>query len=184
MRDFKYEIMKEIKERWSPRAFSEEKIPLEDVLAIIEAARYAPSCYNQQPWKFIIAYTEDKLNKVRSILVEQNRIWADKAPVLIVLLSKKKFDNEKENFWHLFDCGTAFGYLTLEAQRRGLIVHAMGGFKRKEAMEVLNIDDEFEIAVVIAIGKIGDKDILPKELREREKISTRKNLEDIIILKE
>lgn len=181
MRGFKYNIMPEIQERWSPRAFSEEKISLDDVYAILEAARYAPSCYNEQPWRFLIAYRNDELNKVRSILVEQNRIWAEKAPVLIVILSKKRFSNGKENFWHMFDTGTAWGYLSLEAQRRGLITHAMGGFKCKEAREILNISDDYEIVVVVALGKMGDKVKLPEELKKRENPGERREIEDLII---
>lgn len=180
MRKFNFDIMPEIKDRWSPRAFSSEKISLDDVYALLEAARYAPSCYNEQPWRFIIAYTEEELSKVRSILVEQNRTWADKAPVLIVILSKKRFANGKDNPWHMFDAGTAWGYLSLEAQRRGLITHAMGGFKRREAMEKLNISDDYEIAVVVAIGKMGDKEKLPEELKKREKPGVRREIEDLI----
>ncbi|KRQ86388.1 malonic semialdehyde reductase RutE [Caloramator mitchellensis] len=180
MRRFEFDIMPEIKERWSPRSFSNEKISLDDVKALIEAARYAPSCYNEQPWRFIVAYNYKELELVRSILVEQNRIWADNAPVLLVILSKKFFENGKENPWHMFDAGTAWGYLSLEAQRRGLITHAMGGFKRKEAMDRLNISDDYEIAVVVAIGKMGDKEKLPEELKKRENPGERKDVKDLI----
>jgi nitroreductase len=128
-RTFKYEILKEIRERWSPRAFSEEKINKDDLLAVIEAAHYAPSCFNEQPWRFIIAEKDEDLKIMRSILNLRNQQWAGKAPVLILILAHKYFSaNSKNNFWNQFDAGTAWGFLSLEAQRRGLITHAMAGF--------------------------------------------------------
>ena len=90
-RQYNYDIMPEIKERWSMRAFSEEKISKDDIMAIIEAARYAPSCFNEQPWRFIIADDDESLKKMRGVLVEANQAWANTAPVLIAILSKKTF---------------------------------------------------------------------------------------------
>lgn len=180
-RDFNYDIMDEIKKRWSPRAFSREKISIEDIRAIIEAARYAPSCFNEQPWKFIVAYTHEDIELMRSFLMDSNRVWADNAPVLIALVSRKKFlYNGKENFWHSFDAGTAWGYLSLEAQKRGLITHAMGGFKRKIAAEKLGIPEDYEILSIIAVGKQGNSNELSEELKLRETPGTRVKIDDII----
>lgn len=180
-REFNYDIMSEIKYRWSPRAFSSEKVDVEDIKAIIEAARYAPSCFNDQPWRFIIAYKQKELEVMRSLLVDSNRVWADKAPVLLAIAARKFFSsNGKENFWHSFDAGTAWGYLSLEAQRRGLITHAMGGFKRKASAEMLGIPENYEILTIIAVGKYGNPNELPQELQVRDIPGTRVPIDDII----
>lgn len=180
-RIFNYDIMKEIKDRWSPRAFSTEEVKLEDIYAIIEAASFAPSCFNEQPWRFIIAHEKEKLEKMSNILTDNNKIWASKAPVLIMVLSSKTFShNDKENYWHMFDAGTAWGFMALEAQKRGLITHAMGGFSKKRARENFNIPIEYSIITVIALGKQGDIKDLPAELVEREKPGTRIDIKDIL----
>lgn len=179
-RDFNVEILKEIKERWSPRAFSTEKIDDKDIMGLLEAARYAPSCFNEQPWRFIVAKSDEELDKMRSIIVDSNRVWADNAPVLIMLLSKKSFEhNDKENYWHMFDAGTAWGYMSIEGERRGLITHAMGGFKRKKSREIYNIPEDYSILTVVAVGKYGEKDKLPEELKKMEQPGTRKNIQSL-----
>lgn len=182
-REFNFDIIDEIKNRWSPRAFSNEEVKKEDILAMLEAARYAPSCFNEQPWKFILSYELDDLNLIRSILVDSNRLWADRAPAFVSILAKKKFDLDgRDNFWSKFDAGTAWGYLSLEAEKRGLITHAMGGFKKDLARQRLNIPDEYELIAVVAIGKLGNKEELATDaLREQENPGTRKKLEDIYV---
>ncbi|MDW7740630.1 MAG: nitroreductase family protein, partial [Bacillota bacterium] len=125
-RVFNYDIMPEIKTRWSPRAFSSKPVAKEELMALLEAAHYAPSCSNEQPWRFLIADNAEKLAKLFSVLNEGNQAWANKAPVLILLIGKNHFEKtEKANHWHMFDSGTAWGFLSLEAERRGLITHAM-----------------------------------------------------------
>lgn len=177
-RDFNHEIMSEIKERWSPRAFSQEAVAQEDLMALFEAARYAPSCFNEQPSRFIVAETPDELAKMQSILAESNLVWAKHAPVLVLVLSHKLFSqNGKDNYWHMFDAGTAFGYLSLEAVRRGLITHAMGGFSRKKAQESYNIPEDITIVAVIAVGKPGNRADLTPELQEREEPGLRRPLD-------
>lgn len=181
-RTFKYEIMPEIKSRWSPRAFSNEKISKDDIMALIEAARYAPSCFNEQPWRFIVADNHETLTKIRSILAPSNQIWADKAPVLIIILSKKTFDrNGKDNYWNMFDAGTAWGYMSLEAQRRGLITHAMGGFSKDKTREAFEITDDYNIITVVAVGKYGNKENLTEELQDREHPETRMEIEELLL---
>lgn len=181
-REFNYDIMQEIKERWSPRAFSSEKISWEEIMAVLEAARYAPSCFNEQPWRFIIADDEESHGKMRNILAEANQVWANAAPVLIAILGKKAFEyNGKDNFWHLFDSGTAWGYLSLEAQRRGLATHAMGGFSKKGLKEAFNISDDYDVIAVVALGRPGDKEKLPQALQEKEEPASRKSLQDLIL---
>jgi len=180
-RDFNHEILQEIKHRWSPRAFSAEPVAEEDVLALLEAARFAPSCYNEQPWRFIVARTPRDLASMQSLLAEQNHAWAHRAPVLILLLAKRTFTQDgQENYWHMFDTGTAWGYLSLEAQRRGLISHAMGGFSRKRAVALYNLPPDIVPMAVVAIGKPGDAALLTPELRERERPGLRKPLQTLL----
>ncbi|MEW9093849.1 MAG: nitroreductase family protein [Clostridiaceae bacterium] len=182
-RSFNYNILEEIKKRWSPRAFKEESLSKEDLLPLIEAARYAPSCFNEQPWKFLLMYKNEHLNMTRRILVDSNRLWADKASAFIIILSKNIFDLDgRENYWSKFDAGTAWGYLSLEAEKRGLITHAIGGFKKDLARETLNIPREYDILAVVAIGHLGDKTTLPTEdLINREEPGSRKPLEEVYI---
>lgn len=182
VRKFNYDIMQEIKERWSPRAFDEKAVKEDDIMALLEAASYAPSCFNEQPWRFIVGDDENKLSKLRSILAPSNQVWANNAPVLILIASKKNFDyNNKNNRWHEFDAGTAWGYMSLEAQSRGLITHAMGGFDVEKAHKLLNISDEYDVIAVVAVGKYGDKNNLSKELQEREYPDTRKGIDELIL---
>ncbi|MHB8962308.1 MAG: nitroreductase family protein [Saccharofermentanales bacterium] len=181
-RDFQYDIMPEIKARWSPRAFSPDAVTRDDLMALIEAARYAPSCYNEQPWRFLIADDDSRLEKMRRVLTDSNREWAGKAPVLILVLSVKTFaDKGNENRWHLFDAGTAWGFLSLEAHRRGLITHAMGGFSVRRAREEFDIADEMDIITVIAAGHPGDIDGLSPANRVREFPQSRKAAEELLI---
>jgi len=178
-RQFKYNIMQEIKDRWSPRAFSTEKIPEEDLQAIMEAASYAPSCFNEQPWRFLLASEDKELEIMHSLLTEKNYRWAKNAPVLILVIAHRYFAyNNKENRWHQFDSGTAWGYLSLEAQKRGFITHGMGGFRRKKTRETLNISEDYEIIAVIAVGKMGNKENLEDEFKKEESPNTRRPLED------
>jgi len=178
-RRFLYDIMQEIKNRWSPKAFSSEKISHEDIQAILEAACFAPSCFNEQPWRFLVATQEEDLNLLGNLLTEKNQRWAKKAPALILILAHRYFKyNGKENRWHQFDAGTAWGYLSLEAEKRGLITHGMGGFKRKKIREVLNISEDYEIIAVIAVGKIGNKNDLEEEFKKEEFPNTRRTVSE------
>lgn len=180
-RTFQYDIMPEIKERWSPRAFSRDPISQEDLYAILEAARYAPSCNNEQPWRFLVAQDGDRLQRMRSVVNDSNRRWAIQAPVLILILAKKNFArNDKENYWSMFDAGTAWGYMSLEAHRRGLYTHAMGGFNRNLAHSLFSISEDYHVIAVVALGKPGDKWKLPEDLLEREHPNTRVPLDELL----
>lgn len=181
-RNFNYAIMPEIKARWSPRAFSEKKVAEEDLMALLEAARYAPSCNNEQPWRFIIARDKDTLARMRDVLNEGNQKWASKAPVLILIVAEENFCKDgSDNRFNSFDAGTAWGYLSLEAQRRGLITHAMGGFSVKKARENFNISDRHEVITVVAVGHYGDKEELSEFNRNREHPNTRKETEELLL---
>jgi nitroreductase len=179
-RDFQYPILNDIKKRWSSRAISKEKISKEDIITLIEASRYAPSCFNEQPWRFIIANDENSLKIVQGSLTPSNLIWAMNAPVLIVLISHQFFSqNNKPNFWNLFDTGTAWGYLSLQAQSMGLVSHAMGGFNKNKLRLDLQISKKYDVITIIAIGKPGDKRLLSEDLQDKEKPGNRKMIENV-----
>ncbi|MBS3872468.1 MAG: nitroreductase family protein [Firmicutes bacterium] len=181
-RDFNHDILDLIKARWSPRAFSAEPVAMPELLALCEAARYAPSCFNEQPWRFILATTPDELAKMQSILAESNLEWAQHAPALLLILAKKTFsETGQDNYWHMFDAGTAWGYLSLEAQSRGLITHGMGGFSKKKAQELYQLPSDLAPMAVIAIGKLGQRDNLPEPLQAREHPGERANLESLFL---
>lgn len=168
-------------ERWSPRAFSSKPIEKEKLMTLFEAARWAPSCYNEQPWLFLYAAKEEDLKIFRNILVEQNQVWANKAPVLAVVFAKKNFTfNGKPNRWAEFDSGSAWMSLAIQANKLGLYTHGMAGFNENLAYELLNVSpDEYKAVAAIAIGYIGDKSKLPQELQEREEPSPRKTIAEI-----
>lgn len=179
-REYNFDILDLIKTRWSPRAFSNEPVEMSDLLALCEAARFAPSCFNEQPWRFILATTPDELTTMQSILTASNLVWAKLAPALLLILAKKTFsETGQDNYWHMFDTGTAWGYLSLEAQSRGLITHGMGGFSKKKAQELYHLPLDLAPLAVIAIGKLGRSENLPEHLREREQPGGRNELESL-----
>lgn len=167
--------------RWSPRAFSSQPVEEEKLMQILEAARWAASSYNEQPWRFLLARTPQDIAKFLDILVPQNQAWAKDAPVLLFVAAKKTFSyNGQPNIVHQYDCGTASGYMTFEAERVGLIVHGMAGFDADKARTVLNVPDDFEVMAAYAIGYHGDKSQLPSEVQEREVPSSRRPLQESI----
>lgn len=167
--------------RWSPRAFADRKVEDADLNAVLEAAHWAPSSFNDQPWRFIVAKTDEQLAVFQSFLGDFNKLWANSAPVLIVLASQTKRDNGDPNGAHAFDTGTAWGYLALQATLKGLITHAIGGFDRDKARELLKVPADYELHAVVALGYKGDKERLPEMLQEREQPSPRKPLSDVVI---
>jgi nitroreductase len=168
-------------ERWSPRAFSEKPVPEDALASLFEAARWAPSCYNEQPWLFLYADRVEELKIFRPLLVDANRAWADHAPVLAFALARRKFArNGKTSDWAAFDAGAAWMSLALQARRLGLCTHAMAGIRKNEAYAVLGVPrDDYEIVCAVAVGYMGGKDALPAEIREREMPSTRKSLAEV-----
>ncbi|HWL12858.1 MAG TPA: nitroreductase family protein [Ureibacillus sp.] len=160
--------------RWSPRSFLEKEVPEDVLMRVFEAARWAPSAMNLQPWRFIIARTDEDREKFHSFILEGNRRWCDRAPVLAVLVS------DKEDPAHFFDSGAAWGFLSLQAAKEGLVTHAMGGFDKQKAREVLNVPENFDMQVAIAIGYQGEKEALPEDLQSREQPSNRRSLKETI----
>jgi nitroreductase len=163
--------------RWSPRSFLEKEVPEEILFSVFEAARWAPSAFNIQPWRFIVARTKEDRAKFHSFISEFNLKWCDKAPVLALIISE--LNNDKGfNRSHSFDTGSAWGYLSLEATKKGLITHPMTGFDFEAARHTLNIPDDFAIEALIAIGYQGEKEALPEALQERENPSPRRETKD------
>jgi nitroreductase len=175
-----YEVDPVFLNRWSPRSFKSDPIPDEVLFSLFEAARWAPSANNEQPWRFILARSKEERERFYPFIADGNRVWCEKAPVLALILSKTVNAKGVNNRAHAFDAGAAWGYLALEAARRGLIAHAMGGFDPDKAREVLKVPDEYELHAVIAIGYQGEKDALPEQLQEREKPSGRRELSETV----
>ncbi|KRG16240.1 nitroreductase family protein [Lederbergia galactosidilytica] len=166
-------------ERWSPRAFSQQEVP-EDILnGILEAACWAPSAANIQPWRFIIARNKGDRNHFHSFINEGNLTWCKNAPVLILIMSKTSTERGP-SISHAFDAGTAWGFLSLEAAKKGLITHAMGGFNRDKAREKLGISDDYQLHAVVAVGYLGDMSELSADHQAREKPSNRRPLKETI----
>jgi nitroreductase len=166
--------------RWSPRAFLDQPVPEEDLLAILEAARWAPSCFNEQPWRFLVARKEPALSRLRECLTEKNRTWANRAPVLLAVLSVPNFSlDNSPNRWNAFDAGAAWGYLALEAHRRGLVAHGMGGFSPKAVRIAFNVPETWGVQALVAVGYRGPADLLSAEQQQQEHPSLRKPLKEI-----
>lgn len=166
--------------RWSPRSYKSDPVPEDVLFSLFEAARWAPSGNNEQPWRFIMARTQEDRERFYPFIAEGNRIWCEKAPVLTLILSKTDTSRDTPNRTHAFDAGAAWACLALEATRQGLIAHAMGGFDREQAKVVLGIPEGYEPQAVIAIGYQGDQDVLPEALQEREKPSGRRELGETV----
>lgn len=167
--------------RWSPRSFLDKEVP-EDILhSVFEAARWAPSAANIQPWRFVTARKQTDRERFLTFINEGNVAWCKKAPVLIAVISKTDSETTGgHNPAHAFDTGTAWGYLALEAFRKGLITHAMGGFDREKAKEVLNIPENYNVHAIVALGYKGEKDLLMEQYRDREKPSSRKEVQEFM----
>ncbi len=177
-----YDIHPLILNRWSPRAMTGETLSDDELMPLFEAARWAPSSYNNQPWKFLYAKRDTKhWDAFFSLLIEFNQQWAKNAAVLVVIISKKNFDhNNKPAVTHRLDTGAAWENLALEGSRRGLVVHGMEGFDYQKARTALKIPGDYDIEAMAAIGKRAGKEILPKEMQEREVPSQRKALKEIV----
>lgn len=158
--------------RRSVRAFSERGVEPEKLDSVLEAARWAPSCYNEQPWRFVVATKEDPdgdHDRLLGCLSEGNRRWAREAPVLMFSAAKLFFDRNGEPNRHaLHDVGLAVGNLVAQATSLGLSVHQMAGFDREKVRSACGIPEGYEPVACIALGYAGDPRTLPEDLRERE----------------
>lgn len=167
--------------RWSPRAMSGALLDQDIVDTLLEAARWAPSCFNAQPWRFAWAARDTAAwEALFATLVEGNQTWAQHAGGLLAVISRREFEhNGKPADTHAFDAGAAWMSLALQADRMGIVSHGMRGFDKDAARAALGVPDVYDLHAIIAIGHPGDIDDLPEPYREREQLSPRKALAEI-----
>ncbi len=167
-------------DRWSPRAFADKPVSTSLLRSLFEAARWAPSSSNEQPWLYVFASTAADRDKFVEALVESNRRWARSAPVLIFLFARRNGKSGKPNKWAGFDAGASWMSLAFEARKLGLYTHAMAGFEEKLAYERAAISaEDYEAMAAIAVGYAGDAETLPPDLKARESPSNRKPLAEV-----
>lgn len=168
-------------DRWSPRGFLSDPLPDHQIRALFEAARWAPSCFNEQPWLFIYATEAGARQKLGSALVAKNQRWALSAPLLMFVLARRNFkDGGRENRHAPFDAGSAWLSLALQARKMGLYAHAMAGFSVKKACQVLGVSpDEYLVMAAIAVGRHDPDADLPEDLEQMETPNMRKPLAEV-----
>lgn len=168
MRETNRTIMPEFLTRYSTRAFSSRQPSRESVLDILEAARFAPSSGNEQPWRFVLGWKGTDLHRrIFETLKEKNQVWNKEIPVYLVLIAKQRFTRvDKENHWANFDLGSAWGFMQVQAQHLGIATHAMAGFDAKAMSRLLALEEEFQPVVVVALGYYGD----PANLSEKDQL--------------
>ncbi|KAA3643386.1 MAG: nitroreductase [Chloroflexi bacterium] len=169
--DNQHPIHELIELRWSPRAFADKPVSHENLLSLFEAARWAPSSRNEQPWVFIVA-TKDHPNEYQQLLdllSEGNSRWAKDAPVLILAIAKTFFDyKHRDNAHARHDLGMAISNLLTQAVSMNLYAHPMAGFSRQKAYEAFNIPEDYDPVTMLALGYLGTPDQLDEDLAERE----------------
>lgn len=176
-----YPIHPLILNRWSPRAMTGQELSDAELMPLFEAARWAPSSYNNQPWRFLYAKRNTPhWEKFFDLLIDFNKGWCDKAAVLGVITSLKVFEkNKKPSPTHSLDAGAAWENLALEGTHRDLVVHGMEGFDYQKARKVLKVPDEVEVLAMFAVGKPAPKEVLSPDLQKREAPSPRKKVSEI-----
>src|SRR5262245_56764903 len=181
-----YPIDRWFLQRWSPRAFTGAPISEYDLLTILEAARWAPSAFNSQPWRFIYARRDtEHWPKLLGLLTESNQAWAKNASALILLVSKttvlpRGAEKEVPSWSHSLDAGAAWCSLALQAQRSGWAAQGMVGFDKERVAAELGVPDGYRVEVAIAIGRRGDKSLLPESLQAREQPNDRLPLRELV----
>jgi nitroreductase len=173
-----------LEKRWSPVAFSPRSVEPSKLRSVLEAARWAPSSFNEQPWVFLVSTKDDReaYERLLGCLAEGNRVWAQHAPVLMLSVAKLHFAlNGKPNRHALHDVGAASAYLTMQATALGLYVHQMAGYDVERARREFSIPSGYEPAAAIALGYLGDDTVLPEKLRGRSPLTrNRKPLSEFV----
>jgi len=168
-------------DRWSPRAMSGEEIPEADLMALFEAARWAPSSNNNQPWRILYARrSSEHWPLFFNLLTDSNKVWNKNSAALLVFISKNTFDNGQPSRTHSYDTGAAWENLALQGNLKGYVVHGMQGFDYELARTSLNIPDGFTVEAMAAIGRSGNMEDLPDYLQKRESPSGRRKLSETI----
>ena len=173
-----HEVLDLIRERWSPRAFDATRsLSLDELWRLFEAARWAPSSRNEQPWRFVLAHRDhsaEAYERLLSSLIGGNQSWARSAPALILTAVQLVVEKTGETNRHAYyDAGQAVAYLTLQAQSQGLGIRQMEGFDHAIARDVCQVPDGFEPAVVMAVGYPGSPDALPSEKHRAAEVTPR-----------
>jgi nitroreductase len=168
--------------RWSPRAMNGQPLSEEELFTLFEAARWAPSTYNEQEWRFLYARRDTPSWPLfLDLLVEFNRAWCQHAALLAVILAHKVFQKSgKPNPVHVFDCGLAYENLALQGTVMGLVVHGMQGFDFEKARTALAVPDDYAVVAMFAVGHPGDPGNLPETLRQREVPSGRRPIRELM----
>lgn len=172
-----------IEKRWSGRAFSDRAVEKEKVRTLFEAVRWAPSCMNEQPWRFILTHKgEPGYERLFATLKPGNQSWAGEAPILILTVVKTVFSQTgTPNTYALYDLGLAMGHFGLQATELGLNLHQMAGFDRNLTKELFHLPENYEPATIIALGYLGDPETLPEKYQKSEQApQIRKKVEEFV----
>lgn len=171
-------------DRWSPRAYDGSDISDADLMTLFEAARWAPSAYNYQPWQFLYAKKGDaNWDAFLSALIPFNQGWVANASVLMFVISDSLMvmgEKSNPNHSHSFDAGAAWAYLALQGSKLGLHAHGMTGVDFDKAREVLALPERYRVEAAVAVGRMGELSVLPEGLREREAPSPRKPVSEFV----
>ena len=165
-----FDILPNLKARWSPRVFDKKTIPQNELNRLFEAARWAPSSYNRQPWRFIYAKKgSEAYEKMIACMGDFNQKWAINAPVLMYTAYKEKTDEGDANFHALHDLGLCIGNLSIQAESMNIALHQMAGIDWKKAQKVFSVPDGYHVTTAIALGYYGgDINALSENLQEQE----------------
>jgi len=180
-----YPVVDLIERRRSRRAYSSQPIEQEKIQSLFEAARWAPSSMNEQPWAYLYATSDqpELYNELLNVLNESNRVWASHAPLLILSMARKThFRNGAVNVAAKYDVGAANAFLSMQATHLGLNVHQMGGYDRQKAIENLNIPDTHEPIVIMAIGYLGGQENLSENLKQREVAPRERYTQEVFVM--
>lgn len=179
-----YPINKNIEKRWSPRAFKAEAPNQKELLSLLEAARWAPSSFNEQPWRFFIGVkgAGNTYDKIFKSLNEFNQEWAINAPILLLAVGKTHFShNDAENKHYAYDTGAAMALLAVQAAEQGIYIHQMAGFSKEKAREIFSIPEGYVPVVTAAIGYPGDPEMLNQKQQKAETAPRkRKDIDEIV----
>lgn len=182
--DADHPIHELIRRRWSPRAFADRPVEPDKILSLLEAARWAPSSRNEQPWSYVVATRDDadEFERALECLVDGNREWARNAPLLILTFAKKRFEyKDRPNRYARHDVGLASANLVLQALELGLCCHQMAGIRPEVIRDTYGVPETHEPVTAIAVGYPGDPDDLPEDRRERELARrSRKSLREFV----
>jgi nitroreductase len=180
--EIEHPVLDVIRSRWSPAIYSPQTVEPEKLLSILEAARWAPSSYNAQPWSFLVARKEDpeEFARMLSCLVPGNVSWAQHVPVLMITVAKLHFDHGAVNRHAFHDTGIATGFLMLQAASLGILAHGMAGFDAAKARELYAIPESHEAVAALGLGYPGDEQTAPEELRKRNQHKPRRTLNQFV----